>query len=108
MRSQKDSDSLIMRHIELALKAAERKLKVNGTSDRSAVVLARRLRALKRDLEQPKAKPASMPAAAPAPAAVYIVEEEHECDTNQTIDQLCAGRPAWQQAQMRELDERPY
>ena len=117
LRIRKLCAALAMKHVSIALRAAEWSIKVNGRSDRKAVAVASRLRAIKRDLLRPKPKPAAKVPANPVPQAaapqpdiepaIYIVEGDHDYDPNRTLDDLCKGQPEWWQAAVRELEERP-
>jgi hypothetical protein len=75
-------DSLIVKHVALALKAVEWKLRLDSQSD---IALADRLRNILRELAPP---PKAAPAAPAEPPVVYIVEEDAGPALNLTIDQL--------------------
>jgi hypothetical protein len=99
-------DSLIVKHVDLAARALEWKLRLTQQSDIVTLSLADRLRDIRRELEAGNLK--GKPAADVADAGpVYIVECDYQCNTNQTIDELCDGFPEWRQQQLRELYARP-
>jgi hypothetical protein len=92
-------DSLLERHIGLALTAAEWSARIRAQYDIVDIAMVARLRDIQREI-------APTPVAAP-PEPVYIVEEEAGPALNLTLEQLCEGLPDWQQQQLRELYARP-
>jgi hypothetical protein len=96
-------DSLILKYVDLAVMAVEWKLRLTPQSDIVTAAMANRLRDIQRELAQ-----ATMVPAPPPEQAVYIVEEAPSPALNLTLEQLCEGLPDWQQAQLRELDARPF
>jgi hypothetical protein len=105
-------DYLLEKHLLLTVRAAEWRIRLRAQSDIVDMSMVARLREIQRELAPAKATTPEQQAAAAAPPdieqAIYIDEESAGPFVERTIDEICAGRPAWQQAQIRELEERPY
>lgn len=98
-------DSLLAKHIGLALSAAEWRVRMRAQSDIVDVAMVARLRDIQRELAPaPKAVAPAPPA---EPPVVYIEEVDYVYDPLLTLDQLCEGMPDWQEQQIRELYARP-
>jgi hypothetical protein len=90
--------ALLVKHLGLAIAAAEWCLRIGERGGTVNAAMVGRLKDIERDLAPKPPVPVS-------PPVVYFEEYDHVYDKNRSIDDLVAGAPPLVEAQLRDILE---